>query len=328
MKAPEFWREGGAWPLLLAPFGGLYALAGSIERAVTRPAKAGVPVICIGNLTAGGNGKTPVAVAVAHLLARAGRVPHFLTRGWGGTASEPLCVDAKTHTAAEVGDEALLLARAATTWVARDRVAGARAATAAGAGTLVLDDGFQDPRLAKDISIIVADGDAGFGNGRVIPAGPLREDAAGGLGRAQALVIVGADRWGVGAFAARFAPNLPTLSARLDPAPEAARLKGLRVFGFAGIGLPEKFLATLREIGAEVAGFRAFDDHYAYGAGDLALLHRDAAAKGARLVTTAKDAIRLPTEARKDVEVVEISARFADEPALTRVLGLSHRAPA
>lgn len=328
MKAPEFWREGGAWPLLLAPFGGLYALAGRIERTFARPARAGVPVICIGNLTAGGNGKTPVAIAVAQLLARAGRVPHFLTRGYGGTTPGPLCVDAKAHTAAQVGDEALLLARAGTTWVARDRVAGAGAATAAGAKTLVLDDGFQDPRLAKDISIIVADGEAGFGNGRVIPAGPLREDAAGGLARAQALVVVGVDRWGVGAFAARFAPNLPMLSARLEPAPGAARLKGLRVFGFAGIGLPEKFLATLREIGAEVAGFRAFDDHYAYGAGDLALLKRDAAATGARLVTTAKDAIRLPADVRKDIEVVEISARFADDAALARVLGLSHRAPA
>ncbi|MFM2130484.1 MAG: hypothetical protein RL477_2030 [Pseudomonadota bacterium] len=325
MKAPEFWREGGAWPLLLAPAGFLYGLAGRAERAFTRPQKASVPVICIGNLTAGGNGKTPVAIAVAHVLAGAGRIPHFLTRGYGGSAAGPLRVDAKAHGPAEVGDEALLLALSEPTWVARDRVAGAKAAAAAGARTVVLDDGFQDPRLAKDVSLVVADGEAGFGNGRIIPAGPLREDVAGGLRRASALVIVGADRWGVAALAARFAPNLPVLTARPEPAPDAARLEATRVYGFAGIGIPEKFLATLREIGAEVAGFRAFDDHHPYTARDLALLRSEAAAKGARLVTTAKDAIRLPADARKEVDVVEVTARFADEAALAAVLGISPR---
>lgn len=325
MKAPGFWRDDGAWPLLLSPLGCLYALAGRAERAVTKPRSAGIPVVCIGNLTAGGNGKTPVAIAVARALARAGRVPHFLTRGYGGTATGPLAVDPAHHTAAQVGDEALLLARAAPTWVARDRVAGARAAAGAGAKSLVLDDGFQDPRLAKDIAIVVADGDAGFGNGRVIPAGPLREDVPGGLRRAHALVIVGADRWGVAAAAARFAPTLPVLTARLDPAEAAGQLKGARVYGFAGIGLPGKFLATLNDIGAAVVGFRAFADHHPYSAGDCAMLRKEAAALDARLVTTAKDALRLPAEMRAATEVVEITARFADGAALDAVLGLGPR---
>ncbi len=326
MKAPDFWREGGAWPLLLAPLGCLYALGGRIERALARPVATGIPVICIGNLTAGGNGKTPVAIAVARALTGAGRVPHFLSRGYGGSAAGPLRVDAAIHGAAEVGDEPLLLARSGPAWVARDRVAGAKAAVAAGARTLVLDDGYQDPSLAKDVAIIVADGNGGFGNGRVIPAGPLREDIKGGLARASALVIMGADTWGVAALAARFAPNLPVLTARLVPDEGAARLKGQRVFGFAGIGMPEKFLATLREIGAEVAGFRAFDDHHAYGARDEDLLHREAARTNARLVTTAKDALRLSPAMREKTEVVEITARFADEAALAAVLGINPRA--
>jgi tetraacyldisaccharide 4'-kinase len=325
MRTPEFWGEAaGPWPRLLAPLGCLYALAGRAERAWTRAQNAPVPVICVGNLTAGGSGKTPVAIAVAKLLAAGGRTPHFLTRGYGGRVAGPLRVDAERHTAAEVGDEALLLARAAPTWVAHDRVRGAQAAADAGADCLVLDDGFQDPRLLKDIALVVADGATGFGNGRVIPAGPLREDVIGGLARADALILVAPDRRGVAVLAARVAPALPVFDARLEPTAEARQFSHRKVFAFCGIGIPDKFRTTLKDIGVETVGFRAFPDHHVYSARDLAALHADALEAGdAQLVTTAKDAVRLAPRDRIDIEVVEIEAVFTNAAVVARVLGVT-----
>ncbi len=327
MKPPDFWQSGaGPWPRILAPLGCAYALAGRLERALARSHKAPVQIICVGNLTAGGSGKTPVAIAVAAALAQTGDTPHFLSRGYGGRLRGPLRVDPACHSAADVGDEPLLLAAHAPAWIARDRVAGAQAAHDGGAQAVILDDGFQDPALHKDVALLVADGIRGFGNGRVIPAGPLREDIAGGLARADALVIVGPDEAGVAAEAARHAPHLPILSARLVPAPATARLKGRRVIGFAGIGIPAKFRATLEDIGCTVAGFHAFADHHPYTEDELARLRDNARAADACLVTTAKDARRLGAEAMRDIrdiEVVDITATFADPAALSRVLGLS-----
>lgn len=182
---PRFGRLDAAWRALFG--GGLAA-----QRAV-RPVRVSVPVVCIGNLIAGGAGKTPTALAVADRLSRKGLRPHLILRGYKGHARGPALVDALGHDAATVGDEALLLARRYPTWVARDRVAGARAAIAAGAEVIIMDDGFQNPSLVKDVSLIVVDGGYGFGNGRMIPAGPLREPLARGLSRAQAVVVVGND---------------------------------------------------------------------------------------------------------------------------------------
>jgi tetraacyldisaccharide 4'-kinase len=283
-----------------------------------------VPVICVGNLTAGGSGKTPVAIAIARLLTAAGRIPHFLTRGYGGRVAGPLRVDAENHAVAEVGDEALLLARAAPTWVCHDRRHGARAAVEAGADCLILDDGYQDPRLRKDTALVVADGATGLGNGRVIPAGPLRESVAGGLARADALIVVAPDRQGVAALAARLRPELPVLDARLEPTEDARRLSHRKVFAFCGIGIPEKFRTTLKDIGVEIVGFRAFPDHHPYTARDLAALQADALEAGdAQLVTTAKDAVRLTPQERMGIEVVDIEAVFSDAAALARVLGVT-----
>jgi tetraacyldisaccharide 4'-kinase len=326
MRTPEFWRGGnGALPRLLSPLGGLYALAGRAERAWTRAESAPVPVICVGNLTAGGSGKTPVAIAIARLLTAAGRNPHFLTRGYGGGGGAgPLRVDDERHTIAEVGDEALLLARAAPTWVCRDRRHGAQAAATAGANCLILDDGYQDPRLRKDTAFVVADGATGFGNGRVIPAGPLRESVAGGLARADALIVVAPDRQGIAALAASLRPGLPVLDARLEPTEEARRLSHRKVFAFCGIGIPEKFHTTLKDIGVELAGFRAFPDHHPYTSRDLAALQADALEAGdAQLVTTAKDAVRLTPQERMGIEVVDIEAVFSDVAALARLLGVN-----
>lgn len=324
MKAPGFWQDGGGpWPLLLAPVSSLFDLAGKLRRLTATPWQAPVPIICVGNLTAGGTGKTPIVVAIARRLSGSGRTVHLLTRGYGGRLTGPIRVDPATHTAADVGDEALLLARAAPAWVARDRRAGARAAITAGADIIVMDDGFQNPSLIKDFSLVVVDGTEGFGNGRVMPAGPLRESVASGLSRADAAAIVGTDTSDTGARIRAVLPTLPVLACRL--APPANDLRGTRVFGFAGIGRPAKFEDTLREIGCEVAGFRAYPDHHPYTEHEVASLLAEAERLGAMPVTTAKDAVRLPGDARAKVRVVEIEAVFSDADGLDALLAKATR---
>ena len=316
MRAPDFWTENGALAALLAPLGAGYDLAGRLRRALVNPARAEVPVICVGNLVAGGAGKTPVAIALAEALAARGTEVHCLTRGFGGRATGPRRVDAARDSASEVGDEALLLARAAPCWVARDRVAGARAAIAAGARILVMDDGFQNPALAKDLSLVVVDGGYGFGNRRVMPAGPLRESPARGLARADAVVLLGRDERNL---SASLNPRLPVLGARLAPQPGSEHLAGRKVLAFAGIGRPDKFFATLTELGVELAETRAFPDHHRYSAAELRDLHARAEALDATPVTTEKDAVRLTAEQRDGIETLAVAVAW-DKPAALQAL--------
>jgi len=316
MRAPEFWDKDGVSARLLAPLGLAYHLAGVIRRATTTPWRAPVPVICIGNLVAGGAGKTPVVLALLTLLQEQGLRPAALTRGYGGSEAGPIQVRPGSHDAPAVGDEALLLAEAAPTWVARDRVAGAKAAVAAGAEVIVMDDGFQNPRLHKDLSLLVIDAAYGLGNGRVLPAGPLRETPASGLARADALIFIGGDY--IGETEKNLISNLPVLKARLEP--RDSTLAGKRVFAFAGIGRPEKFFTTLRDLGAEVAGTEAFADHQTYDSAAIERLREAAAAAGAQLVTTAKDAVRLGPEPPKDVAVLDVTLAWEDKGALLRLL--------
>ena len=313
MRAPEFWRHDGLAARLLGPLGLAWQGASVLRRAVATPWQAPVPVICVGNLVAGGAGKTPVVLSLLAILAERGLRPVALTRGYGGSAVGPLRVDPVRHDAGKVGDEALLLAAAATTWVARDRVDGAKEAVEDGAGAIVMDDGFQNAGLKKDLSLLVVDADYGFGNGRVMPAGPLRETVASGLARADAVVLIGDDNLDRNLFG-----SLPVLRARLQP--RDSRLAGQRVFAFAGIGRPEKFFQTLRALGAEVAGCEAFADHRPYDAGTLARLRRAADAAKARLVTTAKDAARLGTLLAPDIAVLDVALQWDDKDALLRLL--------
>lgn len=315
MRAPDFWAEGGALPALLAPLGSGYELAGRLRRALAHPVEVPVPVVCVGNLVAGGAGKTPLALALLEALAARGA--HCLSRGYGGRASGPLRVDPERHDAAHVGDEALLLAKRAPAWVARDRVAGARAAVAAGAGAIVMDDGFQNPHLAKDLSLLVVDGAYGFGNARVMPAGPLRERVAAGLARADAVVVLGPDARGLGQG---LAGRLPVLHARLAPRPDGARLKGRKVLAFAGIGRPEKFFAMLGSLGAHVVESRAFPDHHRYRRAEVEDALARAEARGAVAVTTEKDAVRLPPELRNRVEVLAVTVEWQQPAALEALL--------
>jgi len=295
MREPAFWwRDAGIAARLLTPVAVVYgAVAG--WRLRQPGVRAGVPVVCIGNLTVGGAGKTPTALAVARILEAAGKQPAFLTRGYGGALAGPLLVDTARQRAVDVGDEPLLLARASPTIVARDRALGARMAVGAGAGVIVMDDGFQNPSLAKDFSVLVVDGRRGIGNARVIPAGPLRAPLAQQLARTHALIVVGTASAPVAELIAQAqARGIPVFSARLVPDTDfVAALGRGRVLAFAGIGDPEKLFATLAEAGIAVAATRSFPDHHRYSAEEARALYGEADRDGLVLVTTEKDLARL-----------------------------------
>ena len=319
VRTPEFWYrgDGGILAGLLAPAAALYRRAATRRRAAIRSWRAPIPVVCIGNLVAGGTGKTPVALSIGGRLARRGLDVHFVSRGYGGALAGPVRVDPARHTAAEVGDEPLLLAQVRPTWVARDRRGGVEAALTADAAAVVMDDGFQNPSIVKDLSIVVLDGPRGFGNGRMLPAGPLREPVSAGLARADAVALIGPDTSGL---AVRVAPRL-LLRACLAPDPESARrLAGRKVVAFAGIGHPQKFLATLQEIGCTIVASHAFGDHHVYRAKEIAAIVRQAETAGAIAVTTAKDYVRLEREERTGVDVLPIAVAWNDEAALDRLL--------
>lgn len=318
--APRFWGEPpGVVANLLLPFGAAWDAAGLLRRSLARPYHAPVPVLCVGNMVAGGTGKTPVALALTAYLASCGIALHVVTRGYGGRLSGPVRVDPTRHDAFAVGDEALLLAQRAPCWVARDRAAGVRAAVLAGARTILLDDGFQNPTIAKTMSLIVVDAGYGFGNGRVIPAGPLRESLARGLARADAVVLLGTDAEACSVERIGIGESLPVVPALLQPI-AGERLAGSRLFAFAGIGRPEKFFATVRGIGATLVGMRAFPDHHPFRAGEVDQLRRAAERAQARLVTTAKDIVRVPRTKRSGIEVLEVEIRWPDPTALAGLI--------
>ena len=297
MREPAFWwRKPGIAARTLAPLAAAYGslAARRLKRAGRRVA---VPVVCIGDPTVGGAGKTPTAIAVAQLLAQAGERPMFLTRGYGGRESGPLRVDPDVHRAADVGDEPLLLARAAPTLVARARAEGAAAAVDAGASVIVMDDGFQNPALAKDFALLVVDSGRGIGNGYVTPAGPLRVPLSAQLEHAHAVLVIGPEVAAANVVASARSRGIPVFHARLKPdAGFVAAHGGRRVLAFAGIGSPEKFFATLRAAGVAVAATRSFADHHRYTRAEADSLCERAEREGLVLVTTEKDLVRMRGE--------------------------------
>lgn len=304
MPAPLFWHNAPNRPGLLAsvltPVGALYALATRLRLRKGTPYKAGVPVICIGNINVGGTGKTPTAIALAERLIAAGHTPHFVSRGYGGSLQGPVQVNLAVHSADQTGDEPLLLAAFGAAWVAKDRAAGVKAAEAAGADVILLDDGFQNPSVTKDLSIVVVDAFRGFGNGKVIPAGPLREPVSTGLKRADVVVSIGPPD-AQDKFAAHWPIGNPHLTGAVHPLLTGMPWQDLPVFAFAGIGHPEKFFRTLKAVGANVIKTQSLEDHEPLTPALMNRLEAEAKALNAQLVTTEKDAVRLPDAFRSKV---------------------------
>jgi tetraacyldisaccharide 4'-kinase len=304
MREPAFWwREAGLASGLLAPAAACYGAVAARRMAKTG-AVAGVPVLCVGNFTLGGTGKTPTALWLAKMFKDAGERPFCLSRGYGGRLSGPKLIAADTDNAAQIGDEALLLARVAPTIVAHDRVAGAEAARVAGASVVVMDDGLQNPSLAKDFTLAVVDGRRGIGNGSVFPAGPLRAPLAAQLARSDALLVIGDGDPGIKS-------DLPVFHGRLVPdAAAVMALKARKVLAFAGIGNPDKFFATTEAAGIAIAQRKPFPDHHRFTAEEAAELIMQAEHGGLALLTTEKD-----------------RARMAGEPLLAALAAKAHVLP-
>ena len=302
LKPPSFWYDDPGWQVsLLSPFAQKYAQIASKRILAPSLYKADVPVICIGNMVVGGAGKTPLTQGLCSVLPGA----HILSRGYGRKKSMAVCVDPEIHTYQDVGDEPLLLSRFAPTWVGSDRVAIARLAAQAGAKHLLLDDGFQNPKLHKDISLVVVDAFSAFGNEQIFPAGPLREPLEQGLTRADALVFVGRDN---PALMDRFRDRLPVTMARVLPnSKDLMALHGKSVIAFAGLARPGKFYQMLDLEGIHVAECVSFADHYPYTDGDMESLIKRARRESAALVTTRKDLVRIPPQYREHVHTIDIS---------------------
>lgn len=311
MQTPRFWyptpndRSAALKAELLQPFSYFFKAGTKLRRKFASPYYSRVPVLCVGNVVAGGAGKTPTALALGRMLRRLGKTPAFVTRGYGGSGVLTQ-VDPARHTVRDVGDEALLLAAEAPTWACSDRAEALRQAEQR-SNVIVMDDGFQNPNITPTASFLVVDGEVGIGNGRIIPAGPLREPFEEALGRAAAVLIVGKrDRQ---KLAGRI-KKIPVFRAHLEPRPPPGFSKIGRYVAFAGLARPEKFFATAQELGLDIASARQYPDHYPYGQGDIDALRLEAEVLGARLLTTEKDAVRLPPDFRSEVITLPVELVF------------------
>lgn len=317
MRTPNFWyrKPSSTFARLLAPLGFLYNHVVAARIKNNSPNQIGIPVICVGNILSGGTGKTPVVLSIAKMLQQRSIEAHLLTRGYGGNTPGPIRVDLNIHSASDVGDEALLLAELAPTWVSIDRYAGAEMAMAAGAKVIVMDDGFQNPGLQKDLALLVFDGAVGLGNGCVIPAGPLRENLKDGLKRAQASVIVGDDL-------TQLSNELEgtIIRAKLLPDIDVTSYKDKRLIAFAGIGRPDKFFTTVQGLDCDLVETHPFADHHSFSTSELGRLLDRAEKLNARLITTTKDAARLPGEFLESVIILPVSLVWQDEEMLDRLL--------
>lgn len=316
MKTPSFWHADGFIPKLLEPLAQLYKCLSFLERSLRSKTKIDIPVLCIGNLISGGAGKTPIALSIGQIL----NVKHnisFLTRGYGGIEAGPIEVNPDEHSSYEVGDEALILSEVGPTWVSRNRTAGAIAAKNAGFEIVIMDDGFQHTSLVKTLSFVIIDGPYGFGNGRLIPAGPLREPIYSGLKRADVIVLVGE----VNPSIIELLPNnKPLLRASLVPAEMDIQLSNNNVIGFAGIGRPTKFLETLEKMGLNIIDFVAFPDHYRFRESEIRELYEKATEVDAILVTTFKDMKRVPKSVAHLCQPIGITVVWEDDSEIQQLL--------
>ncbi len=302
MKTPKYWQTNNLASFLLSPVGFIYGGLTSLRMLLHKGFKAPVPVICIGNLTAGGVGKTPVCIALAEFLKAQGKNPFFISRGYGGKLSGVL-VNLKSHTPQEVGDEPLMLAAIAPTVVCHDRGKAAQIALKNGADILIMDDGFQNPTLHKDISFLVFNGQIGIGNGKIIPAGPMREDLKSGLKRADGVIFIGQDKFNL-------LKHIDKPVFHVDIKEEQPKHQNMKVIAFAGIGYPQKFYESLQKCGLSLANSYDFPDHHFYTKDELNALIKKGKKKNLPIYTTLKDFVKIPHRMQKDFNVLNIKAQF------------------
>lgn len=318
---PPFTRQERIQSTLLLPLSWIYYGAHYLHQALGKGWKAPVPVICVGNLTVGGTGKTPTALALCALLKENGLAanPYFISRGYGGRLNGPVRVRPARHNAADVGDEPLLLAEAAPTVVARDRKNGIAFAAAEGADLIIMDDGLQNPAVEKTLRLVVIDATCGFGNGRMLPAGPMRTRLRDGLQMADAFILIGDDTADI---AKSLPADKPLIKARFAIPKDWKPADDKRYVGFCGIGRPDKMRESAESYGLELVGWHAFPDHHPYGEEELATLAKDAADKNARLLTTAKDAVRLPASFTRHnpVDILPVRLAWENESDLADLL--------
>ncbi len=312
MKTPSHWNSINLLSLILSPLGAVYALATKLRLRYNKSKKVSIPVICIGNLTAGGTGKTPVSISIAQLLQQQTLNPFFVSRGYGGNLKN-IIVNPNIHTPKQCGDEPLLLARQAPVVINPDRYAGANTAITNGANIIIMDDGFQNPKLHKDLSFLVFDGNFGVGNELCIPAGPLRETISSGISRAQAIIIIGPDKHNL---RTRF--NLPCFMGKITPLPQTHSNK--KVIAFAGIGNPQKFYNSLTECGFEIIKSYDYPDHHYYTEAELKKLISQAQQNNALLYTTSKDFVKIPSHLQKHFKVLEITIQWENPQDLTNFI--------
>lgn len=314
MKTPAFWQHKNWLSTMLLPVSRVYEFLSMLNLLRTAPVTLPIPVICIGGVTAGGAGKTPVALYFGKLMKEKGVKTFYLTRGYGGSIKGPIRVHPTKHTAAQVGDEPLLLAQLLPTIKCADRLAGAKLALKQGAEAIIMDDGFQNPSLYKNLSVLVVDGRAAFGNGRILPAGPLRERINYAMGRAHMVVLVNRTT--------RIPPlpkDKPIFNATTFPK-DAAMFKGKKVYAFCGLAYPEKFFEMLGSMGLKLMGTKAFADHHPYTSAELNKLILDSSNEKAVLITTAKDLMRVPMELRDCMMAVELGLEIDNEIGLDNIL--------
>jgi tetraacyldisaccharide 4'-kinase len=326
MREPRFWHGPPSWKShLLRPLAALYG-AVAARRLHMKGFDAGIPVLCVGNYHVGGAGKTPTVLALAKLLRALGETPVVLSRGYGGRLGGPVMVDPSRHAAGDVGDEPLMMSQEVPVAVARDRIDGVALAKSRRASVILMDDGFQNPSVAKDASLIVIDSERGLGNGQVLPAGPLRAPLKPQVARTDALVVVGDGGASAGVAAAVAAKGGQVFVARLKPDETSlAALRGKRLLAFAGIGDPARFFRTLRTCGLDVVRERAFADHHVFSESDLDALQADARADQLTLVTTEKDFARLrggaePPAFGSEIAALAVTLEFADAAAMRKFL--------
>lgn len=321
MRAPSFWfkppSRPGVWPRVLHPLSILWRVMSDRRQKNGKHLRVSAPVVCVGNINVGGTGKTPTVIKLLSVFNELGVTAHVISKGYGGSIEGPLRVDEVDHTASDVGDEPLLIAAFGPCWVAKDRAAGAEAAIDAGAEVLILDDGMQNPDLVKDFTLLVVDAGVGFGNERLLPAGPLRQSVEDGLLVADMVLSIGPQK-AQRDFSKRFSgsQDIPHVKGALEPLQTGMLWHDLRAFGFAGIGRPEKFFETLRGTGANVVGTRSFGDHETLSATLLRRMESEAAQLGAQMVTTEKDAVRLPNDWRQKVITLPVRLELEQEETL------------